>query len=77
MATTAFLHGVEHDGQLGAPAFKLGKIPAEPHSGFVEGGFSRGELVESRERAGGGADRIDAGSEIAGGDAMGEVGDAA
>ena len=45
-----FLHGVEHDGQLVAAAFELGKVPAEPDRGLIERSFHRRELGDSAER---------------------------
>ncbi len=66
----ALLHGVEHDGQLGAAAFELGKVPAQALGGLVQGGFHGGELASV-------ALGFDAGAEIAVGDAAGKGDDAA
>ena len=58
------LHGIEHDGQLVAAAFELGKVFAEPFGGLIEGGLHGGELVF--------AGRFKAGGQVAVGDAAGE-----
>ena len=64
-----FLHGVEHDGQLIAPALELGKVPAEPDRSFVERGLCRRELGDAAERAGCRIESVDAGVQIAIGNA--------